>query len=330
MATIRDVAAKANVSVATVSRIMNDLPGYSDATKRKVLRAMKDLEYTRNAVASSLAGSKTKSIGVMLPSVSSRFASALLEGIEESARDRRHSVIVCNTDSNGRRTREYLQVLAERRVDGIVFVSEWLTDEYEEQVEKMGIPFVLVSTFTASFPLPYVRIDDRRAAYDATSYLIKHGHRKIGMISGTKEDPIAGIPRVEGYGEALRDNGISYDEDFIVYGDFHYESGRIASDRLLTEHPELTAVFAASDEMALGVLSTAYARGLRVPEQLSVIGYDDAGDARMAIPPLTSVHQPLAEMGKMAVELLFENSHHSVIMPHHIVERKSVKNLEEA
>ncbi len=328
MATIKDVARQANVSVATVSRILNDLPGYSEATKKRVLKAIRDLGYTKNALASGLVSSKTHTIAVLFPSVSSRFASELLSGIENGAHERRHSVIVCNTDSNGRRTREYLEVLAQKRVDGVVFVSEWLTEEYETFVERTGLPMVLVSTFTSEYPVPYVRIDDQKAAYDATMYLLERGHRRIGMISGTKEDPVAGYPRVQGYREAVEQYGAAFEESLVAYGDFHYASGRRAAQELLARHGDVTAVFAASDEMALGVVSAAYECGLRIPDDLSLIGYDDTGDAEMAVPPLTTVRQPLFDMGRKAIDLLFDPVAHSIIMPHTITERRSVRVIE--
>lgn len=327
MATIRDVAKKAEVSVATVSRILNDLPGYTSQTKKRVLKAIDELGYTRNALASGLSTRKTNTLAVLFPSVTSRFASTLLKGIEDAASNNRCSVIVCNTDSNGRRTREYLQVLAEKRVDGIVFVSEWLTAEYEKIVERMAVPMVLVSTFTDTYPVPYVRVDDRLAAYNAVEYLISRGHRNIGMVAGTRSDRVAGFPRVEGYQQALRDAGIGTAGENVVHGDFHFHRGREAALDLLTRRRNLTAVFAASDEMALAVISAARQLGIAVPDKLSVIGYDDIGDAEMANPPLTTIHQPLFEMGRMAVKLLFDPVPHSIIMPHHIVERESVKEL---
>ncbi|MFP4385271.1 MAG: LacI family DNA-binding transcriptional regulator [Spirochaetia bacterium] len=328
MVTIKNVAEQANVSIATVSRIINGQEGYSEKTMKRVLKAIEELGYTRNALARGLVSSKSHTIAVLLPSVTSRFASELLGGIEADAQRIGQSVIICNTDSNGRRTADYLQMLAEKRVDGIIFVSEWLTEEYERTVERMNVPMVLVATYTSTYPVPYVRIDDEIASYNATEYLLKAGHRSIGMLAGTREDPVAGRPRVEGYKGALKKYGVEPEDRFIAFGDFHYQSGLEAAGDLLEQAPDITAVFAASDEMALGFLSAAHKSGIAVPGDISVIGFDDTLDAQMAIPPLTTVKQPLREMGSTAVELLFAEKPRSIILPHSIVERESVRNID--
>lgn len=324
---ISDVAKKAGVSTATVSRIINNLSGYSEETRTRVEKAIKELGYKPNAVARGLAGGRTNTIGVLLPSLSSRFSSQLIHGIETRAHKLGYSVIICNTDSNGERTMEYLRILSEKRVEGILFASEWVTDEYGKYLKEMGIPVVLVSTYSNKFDFPYVRVDDRQAAYSATKYLIDCGHRKIGFISGRPEDPIAGLPRIEGYKNALSEAGIGIDDKLIVYGDFHFQSGVVAMEELMNRDNSITAVFSSSDEMALGALTYLHSKGIAVPKELSLVGYDDTQDALMSVPPLTTVHQPINEMGEKAVELLFERkSPNSVIMRHWIEERKSVKH----
>lgn len=333
--TIKDVAKKANVSIATVSRILNHLPGYSEATKKKVLKAIDELGYHPNAVARGLINKRTQTIGVLFPNVSNMYSSEILDGIEQTAHDLDHSVIVCNTDSNGIRTKKYLQVLKEKRVDGIIFTSEVLKEEYYELLSQMNVPIVLVSTVSYQYPLPYVKVDDRHASYTATDYLIKNGHRKIAMISGTKGDPIAGTPRVEGFLQALEENGISGGTAIVVYADgFGFKSGEEKLPEIMGQCPDVTAVFAASDDMAVGALSAAYKMGIKVPDDLSVIGFDNTMMAEMAIPPLTTVAQPLFNIGKTASEMLFtmiqtdQKTTESRIMPHKIIERKSVKKLE--
>lgn len=184
--TIKDVAQKANVSIATVSRVLNNLSGYSDKTKQKVNEAIKDLGYQPNAIARGLINKRTQTIGVMFPSVSGAFSSDLLKGIEELANDRNYSVMVCNTDQDGKRTLKYLQLLREKQVDGIIYSSEVLKKEYYDVLETMKIPVVLVSSQTEFASVPYVKVDDYQAAYDATLYLISKGHSKIAMISGNQ------------------------------------------------------------------------------------------------------------------------------------------------
>lgn len=301
---ISDVAEHAGVSIATVSRIINNLPGYSEKTKERVENAIKELGYKPNAVARGLVSSRTGTIGVLLPCVTGRFSSELLRGIEKIAHSKGYSVIICNTDMNGERTMSYLQTLSEKRVEGILFISEWVTPEYGEYLSKLGIPVVLVATHSQEFPFPSVRTDDFSAAYTTTKYLINKGHTRIGLISGDKRDRIAGKPRIDGYKKALDEAGLDWKESFISYGDFHFESG-IASMALLDARSlGLTAVFATSDEMALGAMTYLHRRGISVPEELSLVGYDDTLDAVMSYPSLTALHQPIEEMGECAMDLI--------------------------
>lgn len=330
--TIRDVAKKANVSVATVSRILNGLTGYSDKTKMKVLKTIEEMGYHPNAIARSLNNRRTQTIGVLFPAVSNEFSSALLHGIEEYAHNRNYSVLVCNTAIDGSRTMRYLQVLREKLVDGIIFASEVLREEYAKAMEAMKVPVVLLSSETELPGYPHVKVDDKRAAYDAVSYLIGKGHREIAMISGTKDDPLAGTPRVEGYKQALLDHGLVFREDRVAYGNFFFESGSQAMEALLKQSEGFTAVFASSDEMAVGAIAYAANQGISVPEQLSIIGYDNIRLSMMAQPPLTTVSQPLIEMGQSAaVKLIYMietgETETSSIVPHQIVERQSVREF---
>lgn len=330
--TIKDVAKKANVSVATVSRVLHNLPGYSEKTRQKVLKVIEEMGYHPNAIARGLISKRTHTIGVLFPNVSSMFSSKVLRGIEHSTHQRDYSVVVCNTDKDGRRTMKYLHVLWEKRVDGIIFVSEVMKEEYHATLTSMNIPVVLLSTFSPQYPFPYMKVDDKQAAYDATEYLIKQGHMQIAMIGGTKSDPLAGAPRIEGYLQALQDYGLPVQKDLMAYGNFGYHSGRRAMEKLLHTGSSFTAVFAASDEMAAGALSVAYQQGIKVPDELSVIGYDNLQIAEMSIPPLTTVAQPLFEMGKWAAEMvttMIETGKpaQSRIVPHTIVERESVKSI---
>lgn len=331
--TIKDVAKHANVSIATVSRVLNGQSGYSKATEEKVLVAIKELGYQPNAFARGLISKKSNSLGILFPEVSSQFSSKILRGVEEAAHRLDSSVIVCNTASHGQRTIKYLQLLTEKRVDGILFVSETITEEYYKKLESMQIPVVLISTESYQYPLPFVKVDDKHAAFTATDYLVKMGHSKIGMISGNKDDIIAGQPRIDGYKQALTQRGLPIKEENIVQSQgFSFKDGFTGLPKLLEQSPGLTAIFAASDALALGAISSAYKLGIRIPDHLSIIGYDNLPIAEMAIPPLTTVAQPLEEMGMVAAEMLFTMMDQgrrveSRIMPHSVIERESVKEI---
>lgn len=329
--TIKDIAKKIGVSVATVSRVINNRSGYSPETEKKVLKVIDKLGYCPNALARGLVGKKIKTIGVLMPSVSSMVASKILNGIEDAAHNKNYSVIICNTDNSGKRTINYLRVLREKQIDGIIVVSEILTDEYINVIKKMEVQIVLVSTITKGNNFTFIKVDDAKAAYQTTEYLINKGHKNIAMISGTKDDVVAGIPRVKGYLKALEDYGLPKKKENIVYGDFSFDSGKICMEKLLKQSPKISAVFAASDEMAIGALSAAYRHRINVPEQLSVIGYDNTKLAQMTVPPLTVLSQPFYQMGYEGLSMLISKikgeNVESKILPHIIIERQTVKDI---
>lgn len=328
--TIKDVARKANVSVATVSRVLNNLGGYTEETRQRVLNVIEETGYTRNAVARGLITKTTSTVGVLVPNVSTLFFAEILNGIENLAHKNNYCVVVCNTGEDGNRTLAYMKVLSERQMDGIIIASLNIKDEHIKAIESLNIPCIMVSTMSYRLQFPYVKVDDRQAAYSATRYLIDKGHRSIAMISGTQDDKTAGSPRVEGYRQALMDFNIPYDEKLVAYGDFGYKSGIRCMEELLSGGRKFTALFAASDDMAVGAMSVAFKNGIAIPDELSVIGYDNTRVAEMSIPPLTSVSQPLYAMGEKAMEKLLimmktGKRVESIIMPHEIVERSTVK-----
>lgn len=329
--TIKDVAKAANVSIATVSRILNGQTGYSLKTKKKVLEIIEEMGYQPNAIARGLINKKTHTIGVLFPFLSGALVTELLRGIEKAASAHGSSVIVSHTESDEEKTMKYLQLLSEKRVDGIIFTSEVMTKQYYEFIKKMNVPVVLLSTKSEAFPIPYVKVDDFEAAYSATEYLIKKGHTEIGMISGPDTDVIAGKPRIEGFKKALQDHQISFDDKNIVIREgFMFTEGKFGMLSMLDQNPDVTAIFAASDEMAIGAMFTAYQFGINVPDEISIIGYDNINLASMSIPPLTTVQQPFMEMGENAGHMLLEMMEtdqlsESRILKHSIVERKSVK-----
>ena len=330
--TIKDVATRANVSVATVSRVVNNLDGYSDETKEKVLEAIKELGYQRNAIARGLVTKTTKTIGVLIPIVSAYLYAEILNGIEEKANENGYGIFLCNTGVNGVRAVNYIKMLGERQVDAIIVVSLTINDEYYNLLNSLKIPYILVSTLSYKYKIPYIKVDDQQAAYTATQFLIEKGHTKIALISGGKEDKISGITRVNGYRNALQDYDININENIIKYGDFTYNSGIMCMEDLLQEKEDFTAVFATSDEMALGALSVMHRNKIEVPEKISIIGYDNTLIAQMSNPPLTTVAQPLYEMGVKAFAKILSvletgNSGDNIILSHKIVERETVKLL---
>lgn len=331
--TIKDVAKKANVSVATVSRVINNKGGYSEETEERILRVIEELNYSPNAIARGLVGKRTKTIGLLVPDLTSTLPIELLKGVEKAAHKMGHSVILCNTELGGKKTLDYLRLLDEKQIDGIIYASHELKEDYYRYIKKMNVPLVLLATESNRFPVPFVKVNDRMAVYSAISYLIEKGHRKIAIISGSQQDEIAGVPRIVGYKAAMRDHGLSIKDEWIVETEsFFFENGKKGFLQLMNQAPDITAVFAASDDMAIGVLSAANNLGIKVPDDLSVMGYDNLRIAEMVVPTLTTVAQPFEKMGERAVEMIFEmlstgKNIESFYFPHQIIERQSVKDL---
>jgi len=334
MTTIEDIAKKANTSIATVSRVLNNKEGFSEETRQKVLQAMEETGYESNAIARSLKKQKTNTIGVVIPNISSMLSNDILNGIEEYAHAHDYSVIVSYTYSDPKKVMQTLKTFNEQRVDGILFTSDYLTDEYYQYLERMNAPVVLVATEAQNYSLPFVKVNDVKASYAAVDHLIQKGHTNIGMLSGPPSDPIAGAPRIEGYKQALKEADIEIKDSKIVHRkDFSFDDGKATVKKLLDKHPDTTAIFAASDELAIGALKMAHEEGIAVPEELSIIGYDNLLMAEMVWPGLTTLAQPLQQMGYEATKMLVqsiqkkEKNDKAMYIPYEIIERDSVKAL---
>jgi LacI family transcriptional regulator len=302
--TIKEVAKSASVSTATVSRIINGLPsGYTAETKKHVLTVIDKMGYSPNLNARTMVTRHTGTLGVMLPYLSSMFSPLVLWGIEETAEMNGRNVLISHTEANGRLTMDYLKVMHEKRVDGILFVSSFLLPEYKEFVKRRNIPLVQISTELRGEPIPFVRVNDRPAARDGVRALLELGHRRIAMLAGG-DDPVAGIPRTEGYRDALREFGISVREDWVIDVGFDFHDVPRAFDRIKAVLPQVTAFFCVSDEVALGFLNYCQRHGVSVPGQVSILGYDDLPMTTMVVPTLSTIHQPLRLMGQRATQLL--------------------------
>lgn len=334
--TIRDVAKEANVSISTVSRVLNHPDSVSIEKRVAVQKVIKKLNYSPNSLARGLIYKKTNTIGVLIPDIANPFTASLIKGIEEKGKQLDYNIILCDTGHKKERVLEYLQVLIEKQVDGIIFSSDSLDQEYYKLLENYNIPIVLAATETFDYPVPSVKVDDIRAAYTATEFLIDSNHKKIGMISGPKEDLIAGSPRVQGFKiahEKLLDKLPL--ENQIVYSDFSFDDAyQVMSKLYKNMEKDIDAVFCASDEMAAGAISFLNDQGVKVPEDISVMGFDDSRIARMLIPKLTTLKQPIYEIGLISMEKLNNGIHNHdsnlinqtrSYVPHEVVIRDSVK-----
>ncbi|HWO75455.1 MAG TPA: catabolite control protein A [Bacillus sp. (in: firmicutes)] len=329
--TIYDVAREANVSMATVSRVVNGNPNVKPTTRKKVLEVIERLGYRPNAVARGLASKKTTTVGVIIPDISSIFYAELARGIEDIATMYKYNILLSNSDQNPEKELHLFQTMLGKQVDGLVFMSGNVTEEHVKEFESTSVPIVLAGSIEEQGKIPSVNIDYEQAAYDAVNSFIERGHKHIAFIVGPLNEPINSVKKLNGYRRALQDAGIEYNEDYVVEGDYSYDSGLEATDRLLDMDTAPTAIFVGSDEMALAVIHRARDRGIVVPDQLEVISSDNTRLTQMVRPQLTTIVQPLYDIGAVAMRLLTKLMNkesvdeHTVILPHRIEERQSTK-----
>ncbi|WEK55528.1 MAG: LacI family DNA-binding transcriptional regulator [Candidatus Cohnella colombiensis] len=332
--TIKDVAKLANVSISTVSRVMNAPETVIEQKRTKVQTAIEKLKYKPNALARGLIYKKTNTLGVVIPDIRNAYYADIIRGMEDASKKLGYNLIICNTDRDKNRLFSYLHSFYEKQVDGILYTSDPIYPDYYKEFERLNMPVVLVSTHSMEYNMPSVKIDDEQAAYDGVNYLIAAGHRNIGMVSFDLSDSIAGQPRYQGFVRALRENDLEHCKHNIVYVDGWTTNTLGEGTQILEQFPDITAIFTASDELALGLISDLHDRGIAVPEQISVMGFDNIRWSSFSIPRLTTVAQPTYEIGYRSVEKLDtlingeEDPILREIVPHTIIERGSTKRYE--
>lgn len=329
--TIYDVAREANVSMATVSRVVNGNPNVKPATRKKVLEVIERLGYRPNAVARGLASKKTTTVGVIIPDISSPFFAELARGIEDIATMYKYNIILSNSDQNKDKELHLLNTMLGKQVDGIVFMGGNISEEHVAEFKRSPAPIVLAGSLEDSEQVPSVNIDYEQATFDAVNTFIEKGHKRIAMVIGPFHEPINKEKKLVGYKKALEAAGILVEEDLIVEGDYTYDSGIEAFEKLLELSDKPTAIYVGSDEMAVGVVHGAQDKGYSVPDDFEVISSDNTRISLMVRPQLTTVIQPLYDIGAVAMRLLtkFMNkekvSEHTVVLPHRIELRSSTK-----
>lgn len=333
--TIYDVAREAGVSMATVSRVVNGNQNVKPATRKKVLDTIESLGYRPNAVARGLASKKTTTIGVVIPDISSSFFAEVVRGIEDIAAMYHYNIILSNSDNNVEKELSLINTLFEKQVDGLLFMGGEVTKEHSNIFKTSPVPVVLAATKDSNNLFPSVDIDHAQASEDAVNAFIEAGHKRIALISGPLTDPLAGLARYEGYKNALEKAKITLDDELIRIGDYKYESGMEAMEYFLNLEDKPTAVFAVSDEMAVGAIHMIQDVGLKVPNDIQVRGFDNIPISSMVRPLLSTVAQPQYDIGAVATRFLTKHINDEpiddqiVILQHQLIDRESTRSITE-
>ncbi|MBV4475351.1 MULTISPECIES: LacI family DNA-binding transcriptional regulator [Pseudomonas] len=304
MATIKDVAALAGISYTTVSHVVNKTRPVSAQVRLKVEAAIKSLDYVPSAVARSLKAKTTATIGLLVPNSLNPYFAELARGIEDYCERNGYCVILCNSDDNPEKQRSYLRVLLEKRIDGLIVASAGGDSGLAEGLAGVKTPMVIVDRGLEGVDADLVRIDHEYGAYLATRHLLELGHRDIATIGGPASTSVAQM-RLAGFRRALKEAGVEVPAARMLESDFTSTGGYNAASLLLENNPP-SAIFAGNDMIGIGVLRAAAERNVRVPAELSVIGFDDIQMSRYVYPALTTVGQSILQLGEMAAEVLLK------------------------
>jgi LacI family transcriptional regulator len=305
MATMKQVAERAGVSISTVSHVINNTRVVSDDVRQRVQGIIDEMRYIPSAVARSLKNDKTHTIGVLVPNSSNPYFAELISWIEDAAFQLGYNIILCNAHGGPQKQAAYLRLLMEKRIDGLVLVASGADDEQDLLLRHEAVPIVQLERALPGLDADLIQAGQEEGGYAATRHLIELGHRDIACVSGPADLPRT-RERVGGFMRAMEEAALTVLPDCIVHDEFTSAGGHAAFTRLLARAQRPTAVFVTSDLMALGGLCAAGAAAVRVPAQLSVVGFDDIAGARYALPPLTTVAPPKHDMAWLAIERLID------------------------
>ncbi|MBM3133769.1 MAG: LacI family transcriptional regulator [Chloroflexi bacterium] len=328
--TIADIARRAGVSKATVSRVLNNKPDVDAAKRERILGIIRETGYVPRLAAVSLATGRTNLIGLLAPSLSRPWSLEVIQGISEAIESTAYELVLYTTSLDERNQELFARALSNGLTDGLLIMLPRNSTGYLSQLEHQGFPTVLIDHRGVPSSLPTVTAANIDGAYAAIHHLLTLGHRRIGIITGIMDFGCS-RDRLEGYKKALRDAGIAPDPHLIKYGDFSESTGYALAEQWLRDSTSQrpTAIFASNDAMAFGVLRAARAAGISVPDDLAVVGFDDVPGAAQTHPALTTVRQPLRDMGRRAVEMLLlqirqgRPAESKVVVPTELIVRES-------
>lgn len=329
--TIYDIAKEANVSMATVSRVVNGNPNVKPTTRKKVNEVIERLGYRPNAVARGLASKKTTTVGVIIPDISNPIYAEMTRGIEDIATMYKYNIILSNSDLNPHKEVQLLNTMLSKQVDGIIFMGANVTDTIASEFNKIDVPIVLAGTLEKTETIPSVNIDYFEATYNAINFFIKNGHKNIGLIIGNRQELMNGVLFLGGYKKALEEANIEYKEEYVIEGDYSYQSGMEAFEQFSKLEDKPTAVYCIADQVAIGVIHGAQDNQVNVPNELEVISSDNTPQALMVRPQLTTIDQPLYDIGAVSMRLLTKLMNNEkveekiILLPHRLEVRNSTK-----
>ena len=332
--TIKDVANEAGVSVTTVSLVLNGkADSVPDSTKERIYNATKKLHYTPNYTARSLVMGRTKMVGIIVPSITNFFFAELVRLLQKKFAKHGYDIILSNNEERSDKDLKYIDLLSGRNIDGLIFTpsAESLfpenTEKVKELLDKLSIPFLFLDRYISDYP--HISIDNRTSGYQMAEYLISRGHKKIGVVTGSRLLNSSNN-RLKGFCRKLEESNISFTEEYIYEGQYDIETGELAAERFLKT--EVTAIVAFSDMQAYGIYKKLKELGKRVPEDISVVGFDDNVYSSLLDKPLTTMRQPLEELASATVKAMLDMMHGKGFsktekMSAKLIERESVKQL---
>lgn len=338
-ATLKDVAELAGVSKATVSYVLNDAKKpITEETRERVQKAIDKLGYVPNIGAASLSNNCSKLIGVVIPQTEpgsqlmfrNSFYSEILSAIEYEARKKGYHIIISATDVN----ESYMKLVMERNLDGVIVIGMF-PDDFYQQFKKIEVPVVLIDSYCTDKYFHNIRIDDELGGFLVTKHAIDKGHKKIGFLTGQLHENGVIKKRLEGYKRALMEAGIEYDEKRIYEGTVDYETGRAIAHKIVANNDDITCLVTTADVLAIGALKGFTEAGVSVPNDYSLVGFDDLEISRFISPGLTTVRQDISEKGSLATKLLFDTIENpkieskDIVLPFSLVERGSIKRMED-
>lgn len=318
-ATIKDVADKAGVSVATVSRVFNNSSMVVEETRKRIILVADELRYSPNHAARSLSTRRTESIGMLLPDLHGEFFSEVIRGVDEVVQEQKHHLMVSSSHNKRSEIEAAMQTMR-GRVDGLIIISADIDVETLTENLPSKLPVVLLNCFVDDAAFDSINVDNFGGAYRIVSHLVEHKHTRIAIIKGTEKNRDATL-RLQGYSKALADNNLAREDEMLLAGDFTDSAGYDATKKILSMKKRPSAIFASNDSMAIGALIALSEMNVDVPGEMAVVGFDDIPMARIVRPKLTTVHVAISELGKMASETLFAAIHDE---EHHVEQHRLI------